>query len=86
MFVYRAALHRHNALEVRPNLQNRVPGTEMDWQGWLTLAVVLLALVGMVREVAGPDLIMMAALFTLAAFGSILPARPAFGWPPALDR
>ena len=80
MFVYRAALHRHNDLEVRPNLQNRVPGTEMDWQGWLTLAVVLLALVGMVREVAGPDLIMMAALFTLAAFGILTPAETFSGF------
>ena len=45
----------------------------MEWQGWLTLAVVLLTLFGMVKEVAGPDLIMMAGLFTLAAFGVLTP-------------
>ncbi len=45
----------------------------MEWQGWLTLAVVLLTLFGMVKEVAGPDLVMMAGLFTLAAFGVLTP-------------
>jgi di/tricarboxylate transporter len=45
----------------------------MEWQGWLTLAVVLLTLVAMVREFAGPDLIMMAGLFTLAACGILSP-------------
>jgi di/tricarboxylate transporter len=45
----------------------------MEWQGWLTLAVVLLTLVAMVREIAGPDLVMMAGLFTLAAFGILSP-------------
>jgi len=45
----------------------------MEWQGWLTLAVVFLTLVAMVREFAGPDLIMMAGLFTLAAFGVLSP-------------
>jgi len=45
----------------------------MEWQGWLTLAVVLLTLIAMVKELAGPDLIMMAGLFTLAAFGVLTP-------------
>jgi len=45
----------------------------MEWQGWLTLAVVLLTLFAMVKELAGPDLIMMAGLFTLAAFGVLTP-------------
>jgi len=45
----------------------------MEWQGWLTLAVVLLTLLAMVKEVAGPDLVMMAGLFTLAAFGVLTP-------------
>jgi len=49
----------------------------VSWEGWITLAVVLLALVAMVREVAGPDLIMMAALFALAACG-ILTAEETF--------
>ncbi|MEE9608915.1 MAG: SLC13 family permease [Myxococcota bacterium] len=52
----------------------------MEWQGWLTLAVVLLALAAMVREVAGPDLIMMAALFTLAASGVLTPAETFSGF------
>jgi len=45
----------------------------MEWQGWLTLAVVLLTLFGMVKEVAGPDLVLMAGLFTLTAFGVLTP-------------
>ena len=52
----------------------------MEWQGWLTLIVVLLALVGMLREVAGPDLIMMAALFALAGCGVITPAETFAGF------
>ncbi len=38
----------------------------MEWQGWLTLAVVLLTLGAMLREVAGPDVIMMGGLVALA--------------------
>ena len=52
----------------------------MEWQGWLTLIVVLLALVAMVREVAGPDLIMMAALFALAGCGILTPAETFSGF------
>ncbi len=52
----------------------------MEWQGWLTLIVVLLALIGMVREIAGPDLIMMAALFALAGCGVITPAETFAGF------
>jgi len=47
------------------------------WEGWFTLAVVLLALVAMAREIAGPDLIMMAALFALAGAG-VLTAEETF--------
>ncbi len=50
---------------------------ELDWQGWLTLAVVVACLGAMVREVAGPDLIMMAGLVTLTTFG-VLDAGEAF--------
>jgi di/tricarboxylate transporter len=41
----------------------------MDWQALLTLAVIAAMLVGLARETAPPDLVMLAALFTLAAFG-----------------
>ena len=47
----------------------------MDWQGWLTLAVVCITLVAMVREVAGPDLVMMSGLFVLAAAGVLTPTE-----------
>ena len=52
----------------------------MEWQGWLTLAVVGLTLVAMVREIAGPDLIMMAGLFTLTAAGVLTPAETFAGF------
>lgn len=45
----------------------------MDWQIALTLGVVALALVAMVREIAQPDLVMMAALVTLALTGILEP-------------
>ena len=49
----------------------------MDWQGWFTLAVVLLTLVAMVRGLGAPDVVMMGGLFTLAAFG-VLSATETF--------
>jgi di/tricarboxylate transporter len=52
----------------------------MEWQGWFTLAVVLLTLAAMVREVAGPDLVMMAGLFTLAATGVLTPSETFSGF------
>jgi di/tricarboxylate transporter len=52
----------------------------MEWQGWLTLAVVLLTLYAMVKELAGPDLVMMAGLFTLAAFGVLTPRETFTGF------
>ncbi len=41
----------------------------MEWQAWFTIAVVVIVFIGLAREVAGPDLLMMAGLFTLALFG-----------------
>ncbi len=52
----------------------------MEWQGWFTLAVVLAALVAMVREIAPPDLLMMAALFALAGTGILTPAETFAGF------
>lgn len=53
---------------------------ELDWQGWLTLAVVVLSLAAMVREVAAPDLVMMAALFVLAGTGVLTPQETFSGF------
>ncbi len=52
----------------------------MDWQAWFTLGMVLVALAAMVREIAAPDLIMMAALFALAATGVLTPAETFAGF------
>jgi len=52
----------------------------MGWQGWLTLAVVGVTLVAMVRELASPDLVLMAGLFTLAAAGVLTPAETFAGF------
>jgi len=52
----------------------------MEWQGWLTLAVVALCLVAMVREIAAPDLVMMAGLFTLAVCGVLTPRETFLGF------
>ncbi len=52
----------------------------MDWQGWLTLAVVFFTLFAMMKELAGPDIIMMGGLFTLAAFGILTPTETFLGF------
>ena len=52
----------------------------MGAQGWFTLAIVLLALVAMIREIAAPDLVMMAALFALAGTGILTPEETFAGF------
>ena len=52
----------------------------MELQAIFTLGVVLVALAGMVADVARPDLIMMAALASLAAFGILTPAETFAGF------
>ncbi len=52
----------------------------MDWQGWFTLAIVVLALVAMMREIAAPDLVMMAALMLLAVTGVLTPKESFSGF------
>ncbi len=49
----------------------------MEWQAWFTIAVVILVFVGLARELAGPDLFMMAGLFSLSLTG-ILDERETF--------
>ena len=46
----------------------------MDWQIAYTLGIVLLALAAMIRQLAAPDVVLMGALFALAAVG-ILTSR-----------
>ncbi len=52
----------------------------MEWQGWYTLAVVLVALVAMVRELAPADMVMMAALFAIAGAGILTPVETFTGF------
>jgi len=52
----------------------------MDWQIALTLGVIVVALLLMVREVAPPDLVLMAALITLGATGVLTPRETFSGF------
>ena len=52
----------------------------MDWQIAFTLVVVLLALTAMVRQVAAPDMVLMAALLSLALAGILTPAETFSGF------
>jgi di/tricarboxylate transporter len=52
----------------------------MDWQIALTLGVIVLALILMVREVAPPDLVLMAALITLGLTGILTPRETFSGF------
>jgi di/tricarboxylate transporter len=52
----------------------------VGWQGWYTIGIVALTLGAMIRGVAGPDLIMMAGLFALAAVGVLTPAETFSGF------
>ncbi|MFQ5418501.1 MAG: SLC13 family permease, partial [Myxococcota bacterium] len=52
----------------------------VGWEGWFTIAVVLLALAAMMREVAAPDIVMMAALSAIAAAGILTPEETFLGF------
>jgi di/tricarboxylate transporter len=52
----------------------------LDWQGWLTLGVIVAMLVAMVRGIAAPDLIMMGGLFALALAGVLTPEETFSGF------
>lgn len=52
----------------------------MDWPGWFTLSVVVITLVAMVRELAGPDVVMMGGLFALTSVGILTPTETFAGF------
>ncbi len=47
--------------------------TALGWEGWLTLAVIAAATLGMALDRLGPDLLMFAALSVLVVFGVVPP-------------
>jgi di/tricarboxylate transporter len=53
---------------------------ELTWQGWITLGVLGLMLVALARELAGPDLILMAGLLVLATLGVLSPEEAFSGF------
>jgi di/tricarboxylate transporter len=52
----------------------------MDWQGWFTLGVLVLVVAGLIREVAGPEILVMAGLLGLAAAGILTPPETFSGF------
>ena len=52
----------------------------MDWQGWLTLAVVGVSLFAMAREIAPPHLVLVGALAVLAGVGILTPEETFSGF------
>ena len=52
----------------------------MDWQAWITLGVVALAVAAMAKSLAGPDLILLAGLALLLAFGVVTPEEALAGF------
>src|SRR5512139_1447672 len=52
----------------------------MEWQAWLTVAVVVVMIAAMALEVSGPDVIMLAGLFALAAAGVLTPRETFAGF------
>ena len=52
----------------------------MDWQGWFTLGVLALVVAGLIREIAGPEILVMAGLLVLAAAGILTPEETFSGF------
>ncbi len=52
----------------------------MGFDGWLTVGVLVLMVAAMAKELAGPDLIVMAGLFTLAITGVLTPGETFSGF------
>ena len=52
----------------------------MEWQGWLTLAVLISMIAAMAREMAGPDVVLMGGLVVLATAGVLTPQEAFAGF------
>jgi len=52
----------------------------MEWQAWLTLAVLLAMIAAMAREIAGPDVVLMGGLVVLASAGVLTPKETFAGF------
>ncbi|MCG8555080.1 MAG: SLC13 family permease [Proteobacteria bacterium] len=52
----------------------------MNWEAWTTLGLIVAMMVAMVRNLAGPDLVLMAGLATLLALGIVTPAEAFAGF------
>ncbi len=52
----------------------------MEFDAWLTLAVLLAMIVAMAREIAGPDVVLMAGLIVLSAAGVLTPEETFAGF------
>jgi di/tricarboxylate transporter len=52
----------------------------MEWQAWLTIAVVVAVIAAMALEISGPDVIMMGGLFALAGTGVLTPRETFAGF------
>jgi len=52
----------------------------VEWQAWLTLAVLAAMIFAMTRELAGPDVVMTGGLFVLAGAGILTPSETFAGF------
>ncbi len=52
----------------------------LDWQGWVTISVFVLVLIGLIREIASPGIVMLAAAAILAVVRVITPAELLMGF------
>lgn len=56
------------------------PLTDLSWQGWFTITVVIVMLVALVKEVRPPDIVMAVAAGILAVGGAITPKQLLVGF------
>jgi len=47
--------------------------TNLDWQAWITLAIVVLMIIALIKELARPDMIFLSAVGLLLIFGILTP-------------
>lgn len=52
----------------------------MQWQAWVTLAVIAVMILGLIRGIAGTDFILLAGLTLLVALGIVTPQRAFAGF------
>ncbi len=68
------------AVNSGPGMKPPETVTELNWDGWFTMAVLILMFIALIREVRPPDIVMVVAAGVLTVGGAISPTQLLIGF------